>query len=176
MGAPRRPPCKPYRDAARRRRFHRTFAKPIGQKDTNYNYRLRVSTSEIVDESTEDRAITPAVALVVMIAISIGLAAVLGFVLFGGGGGGGGGGQSGEPTANFTIEKTDDGGVSISIDDPGNTDEISFMTSCNGTAPDTITDPTEGTSVAVSGCASGDTVTVVGASGGTEKLLRRYEY
>lgn len=141
--------------------------------NTKYNYRSRVSTREIVDEPTDDRAVTPAVALVVMIAISVGLAAVLGFVLFGAGGGGGGG--SGDPTANFTFEETD-GGVSITIDDPGNTDEIRFVTSCNGTTPEPVASPSVGASVTVSGCASGDTVTVVGVSGGTEKLLRQYDY
>jgi FlaG/FlaF family flagellin (archaellin) len=142
----------------------------------NYYYRSRVALVEIVNRPTGERAVTPAVALLVMVAVSVLLAAVVGFLLFGGGGGGGGG-QSAEPTANLTFESIENGtSVSVTVDDPGDVDSIEFSTTCGGSAPETMTDPAADDSAVVAECSSGDTVTAIGVGGGQSKLLRKYEH
>jgi len=116
----------------------------------------------------DERAVSPVIGVILMVAITVILAAVIGtFVL------GLGDNISEEPRAgaSFSQSGTD---VTVTFTNEGNLDpvEITIQGDCGALTGTTLTAIGES---ATGGCTSGDTVTVTGTSGSQTGVIASYE-
>ena len=122
--------------------------------------------------SADDRAVSPVVGVILMVAITVILAAVIGtFVLDLGSN------QSAPPRAGLSYEEEASGDITITVTDPGNLNNLRFEADAGSVDAMGISDPpTAGDTATWSGASDGDTIRAVGESNGEEAVVSSYTY
>jgi len=117
----------------------------------------------------DERGVSPVIGVILMVAITVILAAVIAaFVLDLGQG------QSANAQAGMSFdENTSNSSVKVTINSVERADTIT-VEGCSVTKE--WSDPSAGDSVEVGSCSSGDTVQVIGSVDGSENVITDYEY
>ncbi|WP_135823069.1 type IV pilin [Halostella litorea] len=118
----------------------------------------------------DDRAVSPVIGVILMVAITVILAAVIGaFVLDLGSN------QSENANAGVSIEQQSSDTVRVQITDIGNADNVRVETD-GGSIPGGDTMSSVGSTVTVNGLGTDDTVTVIAVNGDSENVIRTYTH
>lgn len=127
----------------------------------------------------DERAVSPVIGVILMVAITVILAAVIAaFVLDLGQG------QSANAQAGIEFDEESDGSgnqqVTATINSIERADSISFSEDCGGSVTGDVSsgdfDPlSAGSSITVDSCSSGDTIQIIGEYEGSENVITEYE-
>jgi len=124
--------------------------------------------TRITNKFDDEKAVSPVIGVILMVAITVILAAVIGaFVLDLGSN------QSQSPTAGVTIEDDGSSTITITVNDPGNVDELVVREGGSD-----LTGPTSvsaGDELTVTRSGDG-TIQVIGILDGDEGVIRSYDY
>jgi len=118
----------------------------------------------------DDDAVSPVIGVILMVAITVILAAVIGtFVL------GLGDSVSQNAQVGVTFDETDTDEVTVTINSVQSADEISIKTSDGGDEPST-TSPSAGETLTVGSLSSGEKITVTATYEGSTNVIDSYTY
>jgi len=119
----------------------------------------------------DERAVSPVIGVILMVAITVILAAVIGaFVLDLGSN------QQENVNAGINAEQVNSSGAEFQVTDMGNAQEIDLQASGGNVTLSSNTLGSVGDSTDAAGLTSGDTVTIVAVDGDNENVIQTYEH